>query len=109
MPEPNNVSYNAVVSGLAQHGLYKESLSFFKKMQSLYSGLFLDEFTIVIGLSSCAVFGEVELLQQLHAVVVVLRLEFDAVCNALIDAYGKCGYRRYPDLSYKAFLTYHTL
>ncbi|KAK9670596.1 hypothetical protein RND81_13G211800 [Saponaria officinalis] len=101
MPEPNIVSYNAVISGLAQHGLYKESLCFFKKIQSLYSGLFLDEFTIVIGLSCCAVFGAVKLLQQLHVVVVVLGLESDAViCNALIDAYGKCGY---PDLSYNVF------
>ncbi|KAL9229643.1 hypothetical protein vseg_005090 [Gypsophila vaccaria] len=101
MPEPSIVSYNAVVSGLAKHGLYEESMCFIKRMQGLYSGLFLDEYTIVSGLSSCAVLGAVKLLHQLHVVVLVLGLEFNVViCNALIAAYGKCGY---PDLSYKVF------
>ncbi|KMT09178.1 hypothetical protein BVRB_6g132810 [Beta vulgaris subsp. vulgaris] len=103
MPQPYIVSYNSVVAGLSHHGFYKESIYFFKKMQNMYSGygLFLDEYTIVSAVSSCAVLGEMRLLHQLHSVVIVLGLEYDVViCNALIDAYGKCGY---PDLCYSIF------
>ncbi|XP_021713516.1 pentatricopeptide repeat-containing protein At2g21090-like [Chenopodium quinoa] len=103
MPEPDIVSYNSVVSGLAHYGFYSESLCFFKKMQTVCSGfgLFLDEYTIVSAVSSCAVLGSKNLLQQLHSVAVVLGLEYDVViCNSLIDGYGKCGH---PDLSYSIF------
>ncbi|KAJ8433579.1 hypothetical protein Cgig2_012592 [Carnegiea gigantea] len=101
MPERDIVSYNSLISGLAHYGLYKESAYFFKKMQRLYTGLFLDEYTIVSVVSSCALLGVVQLLHQLHGMVILLGLQFDVViCNALIDAYGKCGL---PDLSYCIF------
>ncbi|KAL2906912.1 hypothetical protein RDABS01_005622 [Bienertia sinuspersici] len=95
MPEQDIVSYNSMVSGLAHHGFYEESLCFFRKMQNMYSGygLFLDGYTIVSAVSSCAVLGTIKLLHQLHSLVVLLGLEYDVVvCNALIDAYGKCGH-----------------
>lgn len=103
MPEPDIVSHNSVVSGLSHHGLYKESIYYFKKMQNMYSGygLFLDEYTIVSAVSSCSVLGVTKLLRQLHSLVVVIGLEYDVIiCNALIDAYGKCGH---PGLSYSVF------
>uniref|UniRef100_A0A7C9D7A5 Uncharacterized protein n=2 Tax=Opuntia streptacantha TaxID=393608 RepID=A0A7C9D7A5_OPUST len=98
MPERDIVSYNSVISGLGHYGLYKESVYFFKKMQRLYTGLFLDEYTIVNVVSNCALLGAVQLLHQIHGMVILLGLQFDVVvCNILIDAYGKCGL---PDLSY---------
>uniref|UniRef100_A0A803NBV5 Uncharacterized protein n=1 Tax=Chenopodium quinoa TaxID=63459 RepID=A0A803NBV5_CHEQI len=103
LPEPDIVSYNSVVSGLAHYGFFTDSLSFFKKMQNVCTGfgLFLDEYTIVSAVSSCAVLGSKNMLQQLHSVVIMLGLEYDVVvCNALIDGYGKCGH---PDLSYSIF------
>ncbi|XP_074310541.1 pentatricopeptide repeat-containing protein At2g21090-like [Silene latifolia] len=104
-PQPNIVSYTAVLSGLSQRCNHEASLCFFKRMQRMYkykyNGLFLDEYTIVTVLSSSTVLRAVQLLRQLHGVVVVLGLEFHTViCNALIDSYGKLGY---PDLSYRLF------
>ncbi|XP_028072100.1 pentatricopeptide repeat-containing protein At2g13600-like [Camellia sinensis] len=92
IPEPNLVSYNCLISSLRNHGFYRESMSVFRRMQEQYNFVFMDEFTFVSVVGSCACLGALELLRQVHGVAVVIGMKFNiAVYNALIDAYGKCG------------------
>lgn len=93
MPEPNLVSYNTILSSLTQHGLFKESISMFKRMQLEIGrdGFWMDEFTVVILVKACALFGVLKLLRQVHGRAIMNGLTLNVVVfNALIDAYGKC-------------------
>ncbi|XP_057948775.1 pentatricopeptide repeat-containing protein At2g13600-like [Malania oleifera] len=101
MPKPNLVSYNSLISGLTHHGFYRDSISLFQKMQEQYNHLFMDEYTVVSILGTCACLGLLELLRQVHGMVVLIGLEMNIIVyNALVDAYGKCGE---PDTSYAVF------
>ncbi|KAK9291334.1 hypothetical protein L1049_019279 [Liquidambar formosana] len=101
MPEPNLVSYNSLISGLTHHGFPNESIKVFKRMQKRYNSLFIDGFTLVGVVGTCACLGALQLLRQVHGAAVVIGLEMNIIIhNALVDAYGKCGE---PDTSYSIF------
>ncbi|XP_038882958.1 pentatricopeptide repeat-containing protein At2g21090 isoform X1 [Benincasa hispida] len=101
MPHPNIVSYNTLISSFTHHGLYVESINIFRQMQQDFDHLVLDEFTLVSIVGTCACLGALELLRQVHGAAIVIGLEFNMiVCNAIVDAYGKCGD---PDASYSIF------
>ncbi|KAK4416665.1 Pentatricopeptide repeat-containing protein [Sesamum alatum] len=102
MPEPNLVSYNSIISSFGRSGFYKKAISVFKGMQKRNKGdLLMDEFTFVSLTNACASLAALELLRQVHGVALAMGLDFNVVvCNALIDAYGKCGV---PESSYWIF------
>ncbi|XP_062009995.1 pentatricopeptide repeat-containing protein At2g21090-like, partial [Rosa rugosa] len=101
MTEPNLVSYNTLVSGLARHGYHKESISLFQRMQQDCECLFLDQFTFVSIVGTCACLGALAMLRQVHGVAIAIGLEMNIIaCNSLVNAYGKCGE---PDTSYSVF------
>ncbi|KAI5672326.1 hypothetical protein M9H77_12690 [Catharanthus roseus] len=94
MPEPNLVSYNTIISSLAQHGFYDEAMKVFKsvEMEIFRDGLWIDEFTVVSLVNACALSGGLKLLSQVHGMAIVNGLILNLiVCNAFIDAYGKCS------------------
>ncbi|KAF5195285.1 Pentatricopeptide repeat-containing protein [Thalictrum thalictroides] len=99
MPNPNLVSYNSMISGLTRNGYCKDAIDVFKRMQC--NGMLIDKYTVVGTATACASLGALELLRQLHSAVVVLGLELNVImCNAMIDAYGKCGD---PDTAFGIF------
>ncbi|KAM7523495.1 hypothetical protein LguiA_013397 [Lonicera macranthoides] len=101
MPVPNIVSYNSLISGLTRYGYYNESLRVLRKMQKEYDHVFLDDFTLVSVVGTCACLGALELLWQVHGVTLEIGLRFNVVVyNALIGNYGKCGK---PNSSYIIF------
>ncbi|KAL2241267.1 pentatricopeptide repeat-containing protein At2g21090-like [Sesamum indicum] len=102
MPEPNLVSYNSIISSFGRSGFYKEAISVFKGMQKWSQGdVLIDEFTFVSLTNACASLAALDLLHQVHGVAIVMGLDFNVVvCNALVDAYGKCGV---PESSYWIF------
>lgn len=52
----------------------------------------MDGFTLVAVLGASACLGAVELLRQVHGTAVAVGVDMNlVVCNALVDAYGKCG------------------
>nr|XP_033510463.1 pentatricopeptide repeat-containing protein At2g13600-like isoform X2 [Nicotiana tomentosiformis] len=102
MPDPNVVSYNSIISSLTHHGFPRKAMGFFKRMQIQCGNEFLiDEFTVVGMVNTCAGLGALNLLHELHGLATVIGVRFNlVVCNALIDAYGKCGK---PEYSYSIF------
>ena len=90
MPVKNVVSWNSMISGLAQKGEFKESLSMFRKMQRL--GVKPDDVTLVAVLNSCANLGVLELGKWVHAYIDRYQIKADGfIGNALVDMYAKCG------------------
>lgn len=90
MPLRNVVSWNSMISGLAQKGDFREALSMFRKMQD--KKVKLDEFTLVAVLNSCANLGALDLGKWIHAYLNRNQIEADGLIgNALIDMYAKCG------------------
>ncbi|CAK9182638.1 unnamed protein product [Ilex paraguariensis] len=90
MPVKNVVSWNSMISGLAQQGKYKESVNVFRMMQS--RGTKVDDFTLVGVLNSCANLGMLELGKWVHAYLDKNQITADGfIGNALIDMYAKCG------------------
>ncbi|XP_022925937.1 pentatricopeptide repeat-containing protein At2g21090-like isoform X3 [Cucurbita moschata] len=101
MPHPNIVSYNTLISSFTHHGLYVEAMDIFWQMQQDFDRLVLDEFTFVSIVGTCACLGALEMLRQVHGAAIFIGLEFNMiVCNAVINAYGKCGE---PGTSYSVF------
>lgn len=90
MPVKNVVSWNSMISGLAQQGEFKEVLKMFRKMQR--RGVKPDDFTIVGVLNSCANLGMLDLGKWVHAYVDRNHIKADGfIGNALVDMYAKCG------------------
>lgn len=90
MPIKNVVSWNSMISGLAQKGDFKESLSMFRKMQRL--GVKPDDVTLVAVINSCANLGVLELGKWVHAYMARNQIRADGFLgNALVDLYAKCG------------------
>ncbi|THG16076.1 hypothetical protein TEA_005611 [Camellia sinensis var. sinensis] len=90
MPVKNVVSWNSMISGLAQQGEFKEALNMFRKMQS--RGVKPDDVTIVGVLNSCSNLGMLELGKWVHAYVDRNHIKADGyIGNALVDMYAKCG------------------
>ncbi|KAJ8573064.1 hypothetical protein K7X08_009575 [Anisodus acutangulus] len=106
MPEPNVVSYNSIISSLTHHGFPGKAMGFFKRTRTQYKNEFLiDEFTVVGMVNACACLGALKLLRELHGLATVIGVRFNlVVCNAMIDAYGKCGKHEY---SYFIFCQMH--
>ncbi|PHT40971.1 hypothetical protein CQW23_19825 [Capsicum baccatum] len=106
MPEPNVVSFNSIVSTLTRWGFPGKAMGFFNRMGKRYGYEFLiDEFTVVDVVNACACLGVLKLLRELHGLAIVVGVRFNlVVCNALIDAYGKCGK---PEYSYSILCRMH--
>ncbi|KAL2344606.1 hypothetical protein Fmac_005891 [Flemingia macrophylla] len=91
MPEKDVVSWNSIISGLAQSGEAYEALEVFKRMRlELFS---LDAVTAVGLLSACASLGNLEFGCCVHALLLKHGLVLNSVYvgTALLNFYAKCG------------------
>ncbi|XVF00156.1 hypothetical protein REPUB_Repub03eG0260800 [Reevesia pubescens] len=89
MPERDLVSWNTIISGLAQNGLAKLALGLVVRMQE--EGQRPDSITLVSILPSVADMGLVNIGKAVHGYV--LRAGFEGLVNvstALVDMYSKC-------------------
>ncbi|KAI5070752.1 hypothetical protein GOP47_0015095 [Adiantum capillus-veneris] len=85
------VSWNALISGYADHGLAEEAFSCLEQMQS--KGLVPDEVTFLCSLKACASIGAVQTGQRLHAEVAKEGFEHHLfLASSLIDMYAKRGF-----------------
>ncbi|XP_073054149.1 pentatricopeptide repeat-containing protein At3g63370, chloroplastic isoform X5 [Primulina eburnea] len=100
MPERDNVSWNAMLSGYVQNGLYDEALKFFHEIVS--SGQRLDQVSAISVLSACGRSGNLVNGMEVHACVLKNGMEFDLhVANTVIDMYAKCSKTNFMYYSFR--------
>ncbi|XP_008809278.3 putative pentatricopeptide repeat-containing protein At3g25970 [Phoenix dactylifera] len=90
MPEPNTVSWNALIAGHARAGEADCAFQMFNWMER--EGPMPDEATFAILLTFLDRAPFYQLMLQLHAKIVKYGRAIDAVvCNAAVTAYSQCG------------------
>lgn len=88
-PEPDLVSWSAIISGYVQNGLSKEALLAFQEMHSL--GIICNEFAFSSVLKACATRVDLRYGKQIHKLALVAGFASDDfVANTLVVVYAKC-------------------
>lgn len=84
------VSWNLLISGFSQIGLYYKAMNALREARM--SGTSLDKFSYSIALSLCAQIGVIKWGMLVHGWIIVGGLGSKAfLTNSLIDMYSKCG------------------
>ncbi|KAK9062388.1 hypothetical protein SSX86_019574 [Deinandra increscens subsp. villosa] len=90
MDNRDGVSYNTLISGLAQKGLSEKALQLYENMQS--DALKPDSVTIASLLSACASIGAFVKGLQLHSYAIKAGMCVDIIIEgSLLDLYVKCS------------------
>ncbi|XP_050260862.1 pentatricopeptide repeat-containing protein At3g13880-like isoform X2 [Quercus robur] len=90
MPKHNVISYNSLLSGYSQMGLFVNAMEVFNEARVF--GLKLDKFTYAGALNLCGQTGDLLLGKLIHGLVIVSGLGDKVfLTNSLIDMYSKCG------------------
>ncbi|GLT54050.1 hypothetical protein SLA2020_272830 [Shorea laevis] len=85
----DSVSWNTVICGYSQSGLFGESIELFMEMLNKFRP---DLLTITSTLRSCVHLRDMEFGKYIHEYMIRNGFEFDiTVSNILIDMYAKCG------------------
>ncbi|XP_043707867.1 putative pentatricopeptide repeat-containing protein At3g23330 [Telopea speciosissima] len=89
MPKRDVVSWNTVIAGLAQNGIYEEALMMVTKMGD--TGLKPDSFTLSSVLPIFAEYVDVSKGKEIHGYALRQGLDTDVfIGSSLIDMYAKC-------------------
>ncbi|GAB2227661.1 hypothetical protein Droror1_Dr00009488 [Drosera rotundifolia] len=90
MPDPNVFAFNWMITALAFHGQYQDSIGYFSLMGAM--GKRLNEYTLSSVLKGCVRLLDLILGMGVHQMVLKLGFECHVVvCNALVDMHCKCG------------------
>ncbi|KAL6584075.1 hypothetical protein OROMI_003364 [Orobanche minor] len=118
IPEPDIVSWNAVIAGCVLHGYHERALKLLDSMKRF--GVSPNQFTLSSALKACAALGVQELGKQFHARLIKMEIMTDPFVRVgLIDMYCKCRmmndavivYRLMPDkdlVAMNAIISGHT-
>jgi pentatricopeptide repeat protein len=92
MEERNGITWNAMIGGLAQHGLGHEALELFRKMDA--DGVKPDECSFVAVLSACSHAG---LLDDGHRLFAAMTQDYGIEptvvhCTCMVDLLGRAGF-----------------
>ncbi|KAJ8749986.1 hypothetical protein K2173_013901 [Erythroxylum novogranatense] len=90
MIDRNTVSWNSIVTGYVNNGLYPEAFDMFKCMR--FEGIKLTKMIFGPIINSCANIKELSFAKELHCHVLKSGFEFDPIIRtALMVAYHKCS------------------
>ncbi|XP_047325447.1 pentatricopeptide repeat-containing protein At4g13650 isoform X2 [Impatiens glandulifera] len=88
--DKDSISWNGLLSGFAQSGLYEEALGVFRQMNQ--SGVGFNMFTYCPAVSAAANMANVKQGKQIHARMVKTGCDYETeASNVLITLYAKCG------------------
>ncbi|KAL0321791.1 UNVERIFIED_CONTAM: Pentatricopeptide repeat-containing protein [Sesamum calycinum] len=91
MAEINDVSWNAMISGLTANGLHLEAFDHFMQMKE--QGFVPNMYTLVSVLKAVGMLGHVDKGKRVHECVSELGMQENIlVGTALIDMYSRCGH-----------------
>ncbi|KAL3637942.1 hypothetical protein CASFOL_018390 [Castilleja foliolosa] len=100
IPEPDIVSWNAVIAGCVLCQYHERALGFLDRMRE--SGISPNMFTLSSALKACAALGVQELGKQFHAKLIKMELMSDPFVRVgLIDMYFKCCLTKYAVTVYR--------
>ncbi|KAG2682779.1 hypothetical protein I3843_10G000600 [Carya illinoinensis] len=86
----DNISWNALISGFAQHGYCEEALKVFVQMTK--AGVEVNLFTFASAVSAAANMANKKPGKQIHAMILKTGYSSETeVSNVLITLYAKCG------------------
>ncbi|KAL8481895.1 hypothetical protein ACS0TY_028148 [Phlomoides rotata] len=97
MPQKNGVAWNTMIHGYARNGKSRIALVLFKdflKWETIESGgtYRWDPFILASVVGACSDFGGLDLGKQVHARMIVDKVEIDTVLrSSLVNMYGKCS------------------
>lgn len=90
MPERDVVSWTIMLSAYSKAKRPRETLNLFQEMR--LAGVWPDEVTVLSVISACAELGDAEMGRMVHRFIEENGFGWMvALCNSLIDMYGKCG------------------
>lgn len=90
MKNKDYISWNTLLSGFVQNGLYEEALKFFHYMRD--SGIKTDQVSLVNVIAVSGRMGNLLEGMELHAYAIKSGFDLDLqVGNTLVDMYAKCG------------------
>ncbi|XP_072974558.1 pentatricopeptide repeat-containing protein At3g63370, chloroplastic [Typha angustifolia] len=113
MDEKDNVSWNSVLSGYVQNGLYNEAIQFYHQM--LKDGFKVDQVSIISVASALGHIGSLMNGMEVHAFAIKQGFDSDMqVGNTLMDMYAKCylvGYaeRVFHKMPSKDYISWTTI
>ncbi|KAF6171061.1 hypothetical protein GIB67_014641 [Kingdonia uniflora] len=95
MGEKDIVSWNAMIAGYSQGGLYVECLELYREMVDV-EGLRPNEVTVVSVFQACAQLKDIDFGKEVYRYIVENNVEVDTlVYNSIIGFYAKCGELEY--------------
>ncbi|XP_008810229.3 pentatricopeptide repeat-containing protein At3g58590 [Phoenix dactylifera] len=91
LQEPDNISWNILLTACVRGGDYSKAFQLFKQMQ--ISGYLFDNYTAVSLLSVCSKINSLNLGSLLHGLIIKTNsgCSDTFVHNVLLDMYAKCG------------------
>ncbi|GKC15688.1 pentatricopeptide repeat-containing protein [Tanacetum coccineum] len=96
MDEKDSVTWNSMLSGYVQNGLYDEAMAIFHRMQVM--GQKPDRYSVISMISTFARLGSLSNGLEIHAYAMKNGMDSDLqVCNTLVDMYAKCSKMDYAE------------
>lgn len=104
LPDPNLVSWTAMIAGYVQHERSGEALELFSEMK--LAGLKPNQFTFASVMKGCADLAAVEQGRQMHTHVIKSGTEWDVfVGNSLVTMYAKCQNMEFAEKAFDEIAT----
>lgn len=96
MDVKDSITWNSLLSGFVQNGLYDEAVAIFHRMQVTVQKP--DRYSVISMISTFARLGSLSNGLEIHAYAMKNGMDSDLqVCNTLVDMYAKCSKMDYAE------------
>uniref|UniRef100_F6HMU0 DYW domain-containing protein n=1 Tax=Vitis vinifera TaxID=29760 RepID=F6HMU0_VITVI len=90
LPQHDGISWNSIIAGCVQNGMFDEGLKFFQQM--LIAKIKPNHVSFSSIMPACAHLTTLHLGKQLHGYIIRSRFDGNVfIASALVDMYAKCG------------------
>ena len=91
LPQHDNISWNSVIAGCVQNGMFDEGLKFFRQMLTI-ANIKPNHVSFSSIMPACAHLTTLRLGKQLHGYIIRSRFDDNLfIASSLVDMYAKCG------------------